>query len=72
MGAQKAPEYTAEELIVLASIRRSSGRTCRKCKWLVAKGGHKGCYPSGKYRKWLSQIEFESGCDMFLPESDKG
>ena len=68
MCAHETPEYTREEMIVLASVRKSSGRTCRRCAWFVAKGGHKGCYPNGKYRKWLSQNEYESGCDMFAPK----
>lgn len=63
--------YTCEELIVLASIRRSSGRTCKGCVWLVAKDKHRGCYPQGKYRKWLSLDEFDSGCDMFSPKDQK-
>ncbi len=71
MSAQDISEYTAEELVVLASIGKSSGRTCRRCNWHVDKGGLKGCYPNGKYRKWLSQIEFESGCDIFSPISEK-
>jgi len=71
VSAKKTPEYTPEELVVLASIRRCAGRTCRSCAWYVAKGGHKGCWPNGKYRKWLSQKEFESGCEIFSALSEK-
>lgn len=71
MSAQDTYDYTPEEMLVLASIRKSTGRTCRRCKWYVAKGSQKGCYPNGKYRKWLSQIEYESGCDLFSPLSEK-
>lgn len=60
-------EYTREEMLVLASLRRSSGRTCRNCAWFVQKAGQRGCFPDGKYRKWLSPEEFESGCDVFQP-----
>lgn len=71
MTAKEVPEYTAEEMLVLASLRKSSGRTCRKCRWYVARGAQRGCYPNGKYRKWLSQAEFDSGCDAFAPISEK-
>ncbi|MBN1677960.1 MAG: hypothetical protein JW880_05415 [Candidatus Thermoplasmatota archaeon] len=60
-------DYTREELVVLASLRRVSGRTCRNCRWYVAKGDHRGCFPDGKYRKWLSAEEFSSGCERFSP-----
>ena len=63
--------YTREELIVLAGIRRGSGRTCGNCAWFVSKGRQKGCYPDGRYRKWLSVQEFDSGCELFLPKSEK-
>jgi hypothetical protein len=63
--------YTREELIVLAGIRRGSGRTCCNCAWFVAKGRQRGCYPEGKYRKWLSFEEFTSGCDFFRAKDDK-
>ena len=59
--------YTREEMIVLASLRRSSKRTCRYCTWYVQKGTQKGCFPAGSYRKWLSPEEFSSGCDRFAP-----
>jgi hypothetical protein len=59
--------YTREELVVLASLRRSSGRTCRSCRWYTPKGRQRGCFPEGKYRKWLSPEEFASGCDRFTP-----
>lgn len=58
-------DYTREELLVLASLRRSSGRTCRSCAWYVARGKQRGCYPKGSYRKWLSPEEYESGCELF-------
>lgn len=52
---------------MLASLRRGSGRTCRNCRWYMPKGKHRGCYPEGRYRKWLSPEEFESGCERFSP-----
>jgi hypothetical protein len=57
--------YTREEMLVLASLRRSSGRTCRNCEWFARKGTQRGCFPEGVYRKWLSSEEYESGCDLF-------
>lgn len=63
-------DYTREERIVLASLRRTSGRTCRKCAWYMQKGNHKGCFPMGKYRKWLSHEEFASGCERYAPKSE--
>ncbi len=59
-------EYTREEMLVLATLRRGSKRTCRYCAWYVQKGAQKGCYPDGAYRKWLSPEEFGSGCDRFV------
>lgn len=58
-------DYTPEEMIVLAKARRDSGRTCRCCAWYVARGTQKGCFPDGKYRKWLGPEEFDSGCYRF-------
>jgi hypothetical protein len=58
-------EYTKEELLVLASSRRGSGRTCRNCAWYQARGDHRGCFPEGKYRKWLTLEESSSGCTIF-------
>jgi hypothetical protein len=58
-------EYTKEELEVLAKVRRDSGRTCSRCAWYRQSGGHRGCFPGGKYRKWLSGKEFEAGCEFF-------
>ena len=58
-------DYTPEERQVLASLRRSSGRTCRNCEWLSVRGSHRGCFPEGKYRKFLSASEYEAGCSMF-------
>ena len=72
MTAKDVPDYTPEEMLVLASIRRGSGRTCRRCNWYVDRGAQRGCFPNGKYRKWLSQTEFDSGCDVFTPISKKG
>lgn len=57
--------YTRDEMLVLANLRRSSGRTCRNCEWYSAKGAHRGCFPEGKYRKWLGPEEYSSGCDRF-------
>jgi hypothetical protein len=73
MNAKSGSEgdYTAEEMLVLGSLRRSSGRTCRNCEWFTARGDHRGCFPDGKYRKWLSPEEFESGCDTFLKREKK-
>ena len=61
-------DFTEEERIILASLRKKTGRTCVNCRWLVNKGQHRGCYPEGKYRKFLSKSEFESGCDEYSPE----
>ncbi len=69
-GKQQNQEYTREEMLVLASLRKSSGRTCKDCAWFSAKGGHRGCFPLGKYRKWLSAEEYESGCDKFSSRDD--
>ena len=63
-------EYTPEERAVLATLRRSSGRTCANCKWLETRGKHKGCFPEGRYRKFLSKNEFESGCDEHVAKED--
>jgi len=71
-GAFAEQEYTDEELIVLGQLRRSSGRICRNCEWYSDRGTHKGCFPDGKYRKWLSPEEFEAGCDIFLKRVKKG
>lgn len=60
-------DYTKDEMLVLASLRRTSKRTCAYCAWYVPKGNQKGCFPLSKYRKWLSPEEFESGCDRFEP-----
>jgi hypothetical protein len=58
--------YTREEMVILASLRRKTGRTCVTCEWYSARGNHRGCFPDGKYRKWLSPEEYASGCDLFL------
>ena len=63
-------EYTLEERKVLASLRKASGRTCSECQWYSVRGKHKGCFPQGKYRKFLSQSEFESGCDLFRAKNE--
>lgn len=60
-------DFTDEERMILASLRKKSGRTCVKCRWYETKGQHKGCYPEGKYRKFLSKTEFEAGCDLYTP-----
>jgi len=65
----RAGEYTAEEMIVLAALRGRSGRTCANCAWYSRRGTQKGCFPDGKYRKFLSAREFESGCDLFTKRS---
>lgn len=64
-------DYTREEMLVLANLRRSSGRTCRNCAWFSAKGSHRGCFPDGRYRKWLSPEEYESGCDRYSARDEK-
>lgn len=64
-------DYTPEELLVLATLRRSSKRTCRYCAWYVPKGSQRGCFPDGDYRKWLSPEEFESGCDGFAAKDKR-
>jgi hypothetical protein len=63
-------DYTLEERMILASLRKTSGRTCASCRWLVEKGQHRGCYPEGKYRKFLSRSEFEAGCDSYAVPDD--
>ena len=60
--------YTEDELRFLADLRRTSGRTCRRCRWLSMRGQQRGCFPEGKYRKFLSTREYESGCDSFAPK----
>ena len=57
--------YTPEEREMLARLRRSSGRTCKNCSWFSQRGSHRGCFPNGRYRKFLSASEFEAGCDSF-------
>ncbi|MCU0853072.1 MAG: hypothetical protein MUC90_07480 [Thermoplasmata archaeon] len=57
--------YTREELLVLASLRKRSKRTCRYCTHFVQKGSQRGCFPEGIYRKWLSAEEYDAGCDRF-------
>jgi hypothetical protein len=61
--------YTKDEQRFLAGLRRSSGRTCRRCKWLSMRGQQRGCFPEGKYRKFLSAEEYESGCERFSPKA---
>lgn len=61
--------YTKDEQRFLAGLRRSSGRTCRRCKWLSMRGQQRGCFPEGKYRKFLSADEYESGCELFSPRA---
>ena len=60
-------DFTEDERRFLAGLRRTTGRTCRRCKWLSMRGQQRGCFPEGKYRKFLSAAEYESGCDMFGP-----
>lgn len=57
--------YTEDERRFLSMLRRGSGRTCRRCRWLSMRGQQRGCFPEGKYRKFLSKTEYESGCDLF-------
>lgn len=65
MATKSNHEYTRDEMLLLASIRQGSGRTCEHCAWFSAKGTHKGCFPEGVYRKWLSPEEYRSGCAQF-------
>lgn len=65
-------EYTREELIVLAELRRRSGRTCESCAWYVLRGRQRGCFPERRYRKWLSAEEFSSGCNVFTAKNKNG
>jgi hypothetical protein len=57
--------YTADERRFLADLRKTSGRSCRECRWLSMRGNQRGCFPDGKYRKFLSKDEYEAGCDRF-------
>lgn len=67
---QKGEEgYTKDEQRFLAGLRRSSGRTCKRCKWLSMRGQQRGCFPEGNYRKFLSADEYESGCELFSPRA---
>jgi hypothetical protein len=68
---QGSQDYTREEMLVLANLRRSSGRRCRDCSWFSAKGNQRGCFPDGRYRKWLSPEEYESGCERFTARAKK-
>ncbi len=63
--------YTHEERIVLASLRMSSRRTCKYCAWLSMRGQQRGCFPEGKYRKFLSPDEYDSGCERFAARDSK-
>ena len=67
--AQGPDDYTAEELEVLAGLRRSTGRTCASCAWFKQTGSQRGCFPEGHYRKWLGPKEYEAGCDLFMKRS---
>ena len=57
-------DYTREERLLLAPRRRETGRTCRSCRWLSMRGQQRGCFPGGKYRKFLSSEEYDSGCSL--------
>jgi hypothetical protein len=71
-GQGEEQQYTEDELRFLATLRQTSGRTCRSCRWLSMRGQQRGCFPEGKYRKFLSGREYESGCDMFSPREEGG
>lgn len=44
--------------------------TCKQCHWIRYSGPHVGCYPNGKYRKWLSKIFVQNNkCELFKPSS---
>ncbi|MGD9963372.1 MAG: hypothetical protein AB7S97_05680, partial [Thermoplasmata archaeon] len=60
-------DFTEDERRFLAGLRRTSGRTCRQCKWLSMRGQQRGCFPEGRYRKFLSAAEYDSGCELFAP-----
>ncbi|MCU0858973.1 MAG: hypothetical protein MUE55_00045 [Thermoplasmata archaeon] len=66
MGAPQDQDYTKDELAFLSELRRREGRTCRHCSWLSVRGNQRGCFPQGKYRKFLSNAEYESGCLQFV------
>jgi hypothetical protein len=69
-GSNQGGDYTREEMVMLASLRRGSGRTCEYCEWFSVRGKQRGCFPNGEYRKWLSYEEYSSGCDTFLRLKD--
>jgi len=70
-GGLSNNELTPEEKLMLASIRKSSGRTCANCRWLERRGPHMGCFPEGKYRKFLSDRERDVGCELFVVRDTK-
>jgi len=70
-GGLSDNELTPEETLMLASIRKSSGRTCANCVWLEKRGPHMGCFPEGKYRKFLSSRERDLGCELFVARNAK-
>jgi ribonuclease HI len=50
----------------------ATGETCETCKWLKWKGPHVGCFPNGKYRKWLSKSFIKTNkCEQHAPLGDK-
>jgi hypothetical protein len=65
MTAPQDQNYTKDEMEFLSELRRRDGRTCRHCSWLSVRGNQRGCFPDGKYRKFLSAKEYEAGCDSF-------
>lgn len=38
----------------------SAKDTCENCKWLKWRGPHVGCFPDGKYRKWLPKSSIKT------------
>jgi len=68
-GRGNGDSYTDDELRFLSGLRKAQGRTCRTCRWLSMRGQQRGCFPEGKYRKFLSTTEYESGCEKFEPRA---
>jgi ribonuclease HI len=65
-------EYCAsrgKKALYRSSIQKEStisdGDTCMTCKWMKKSGPHVGCFPNGKYKKWISMVDARSKkCDQ--------
>jgi ribonuclease HI len=58
--------YEKPSQVVMKQVE--SRETCKECKWIHYSGPHVGCYPEGKYRKWLSkQFAENDKCELFKP-----